>query len=789
MPSIVIIASTTPTSSSSSSTSSSMTTSTRPASASNLVTATGSPMQSQTAPTTTSSTTAQPTHIAAANAPLSKSQVAGIIVASVGGAAIFVGLIVLLACLRRKRNSRRDSDMLPFQLDPSTPQTYGGFRGPIEKGGKGRWNDTPTPPRVPPRLENSDPHMFSRRSVYPVDIGLAVSPQTPNPVVTRESRFSRLLPPKPTLRLVTPGMPQAPVELPGGPVQLKSVPVRAPVQIPPQDRQSVATQFEEDEWNSDEETPNSGIGNVQQTIAVFPTPPRNTNPAAKQSPHTFLFPNSEDGDSRPGTRDNGGTKQEPYLPIAAEFTVKPLNVNRKGPGSFSRPRPQVQIPSISQPGSLAIPNNLRPITASSSLYSQPSGSSLPPTVLLPQSNFPETRSQAYARKNASYKQTGPYDRASEGSLTSFDSVSSPDKDAYTPGGARKSMANDLSPVVESPASGKSPVSYPKIPPRGRLSAQTIKMVPPPPQPDFASVFSSRAAAAGANKPWRGPELEAQRQRRDDLRLSRATRPSPQVLRPPEMPKGTGDPSAYYRREVAPSLKTSGLATLPSQQQRAQPAPQFPYPTGPLQKPTQAQPVYPARTTSVSRPQQPNLGSPFQPAIQKPPPVQINNQNLRTIRRSPSQISQNSQASSNSSLLAKRLGKDKAAQLQLRTGPKSESKGNGWRVLGKDEKEAAKDPGWRPQLLQQVRTAAEREGLGNFGSGGAYVSPSRVGPGGGLTGGGAGPSDAGIGGLGSGKSVRFEVTPGAGGGEMPATPGWVPRLTPTRRGDELFLSVG
>ena len=25
-------------------------------------------------------------------------------------------------------------------------------------------------------------------------------------------------------------------------------------------------------------------------------------------------------------------------------------------------------------------------------------------------------------------------------------------------------------------------------------------------------------------------------------------------------------------------------------------------------------------------------------------------------------------------------------------------------------------------------------------------------------------------------------------ELPATPGWVPRLTPTRKGDELFLSV-
>jgi hypothetical protein len=57
------------------------------------------------------------------------------------------------------------------------------------------------------------------------------------------------------------------------------------------------------------------------------------------------------------------------------------------------------------------------------------------------------------------------------------------------------------------------------------------------------------------------------------------------------------------------------------------------------------------------------------------------------------------------------------------------------VLGKGDKERAMSPNWRPQL-----------------AGGGYA----------------------------GQVVERM--------ELPVTPGWVPKLTPTRKGDELFLSV-
>jgi hypothetical protein len=66
------------------------------------------------------------------------------------------------------------------------------------------------------------------------------------------------------------------------------------------------------------------------------------------------------------------------------------------------------------------------------------------------------------------------------------------------------------------------------------------------------------------------------------------------------------------------------------------------------------------------------------------------------------------------------------------------------VLGREEIEEAKKVGWRP-MLGSGRGEGKRE------------YEERTGQ-------------------------QFERT------ELPTTPGWVPKLTPTRRGDELFLSV-
>jgi hypothetical protein len=130
----------------------------------------------------------------------------------------------------------------------------------------------------------------------------------------------------------------------------------------------------------------------------------------------------------------------------------------------------------------------------------------------------------------------------------------------------------------------------------------------------------------------------------------------------------------------------------------------------------------------------------------------------TFTRSSSALSQYSQASKNStssSLLAKRLGEQKAASLALRGEEEKKGVNPKWRVLGKEEIEMAKQKGWKPILS-------------SAGGGGKKGSPRQ-----------RGPSSAGSGsGRGGGREQPLET---------PTTPGWV-GLTPTRRGDELFLSV-
>lgn len=157
-------------------------------------------------------------------------------------------------------------------------------------------------------------------------------------------------------------------------------------------------------------------------------------------------------------------------------------------------------------------------------------------------------------------------------------------------------------------------------------------------------------------------------------------------------------------------------------------------------PTQAQPrTYspPSQAQSKALSQQKAYIAPSAHFNNSPTPLHLQPQHARKNSNSGSIASQNS---TNSSLLAKRLGAERAAALQLHTPQERGGSGGNnktWRVLGLDEKERAKDAGWRPQLAN----GGGRELDGDQGTGG-----------------------------------------------LPRTPGWVPKLTPTRRGNELFLSV-
>jgi hypothetical protein len=647
---------------------------------------------------------------------LTKPQIVGITVASVGGGCVALGVLLIFICLRRRKQRRmRESDMLPFQLDPPAHlmdknKYKPSFKGPAHGMPGGTINGIAgrVAPPVPPRIDTSSPNMFSRRSIRPDTIGLAISPET-NPSVDKQRRSSKLLPDKPTLTLK---MPQSSFN--GG--LSFSQPSSAPL------RQSTATHFEEDEFDSADTAVNADEPWGRKSTEKILDNPTGTWPTLGLVNHQPT-----------GTVEFGGGRGDYHWrppqasnkpSVSPDYYIKPLNVSR-GVSSFSQPRRPDEYPKPPEQSlQLQIPDqSTRPITTSSSLYS--AHTSLPGS---------DNGRQSAPRIRKSYRLSGPYDpRQSGGSLTSFDSLDS----GFSPDGPElKASGLDLSPVMESPTSGGgiSPVTYPKIP--GRLSGTILRLVRPPPQPDFTKAIGAGAVGGGKGiQPWRQAELAAQREReRMDHQSQAQTRAAARELQIQvgmqrmHQPESSAESRNIYnfpapiRSQTAPVLRS-----------------QTHVPLGDTSREGLRQGLRINQLQVSAQPGQPDI----------------------TFTRSSSQMSQYSQASKNStssSLLAKRLGEQKAATLTLKS---EEEKSRKWRVLKKDEIEQAKQSGWRPIL-----------GSGGSGGGGSdrdqYGTSTTM----------VQKSNGGLGNVDK-KDEKLET---------PKTPGWIPRLTPTRRGDELFLSV-
>lgn len=802
--------------------------------------------------------------------------------------------------------------MLPFQLDPSNDLNYGhGYHTHVEANGKGPGGTpngvaTKLAPRIPIRIDTHSPNMFSRKSLKPDMIGVAISPEI------KQRRASRLLPEKPTLTLTVPygEKPRTGLSYAAGGFGASA-----------NSRQSTTTQFEEDFDSADTAVAADDSWGRGSNDLLYPPPPQKSSakiPEPMPSVPAFLTP---------GRVQTAQTATA--LPIASEFMVKPLNISRSGQvGSFSKPRKPDDYPSRAaqnqqtqaagkQPLQSIVPaqpqtqsSPPRPTTSSSSIYSSTSlaGSDAGVPPVLPRN----------ARR--SYKPTGPYDktgRQSNGSLTSFETVDSviipPTKPQVQPQvisqpssssvttittintssssgsegrkpvlapiitssspslNASKSVRRqtattlDLSPVVESPSSppsGKSPVSYPRIPARGRLPENTVRMVPPPPQPDFNSVFHSGRYAGpngygngkGLNydgvspevvsplvasptpienstaitpgteknmKPWRVAEINAQRERERKERMGEpmsAVEPMSAMeieigMLTPALPEYNVPSNGGNGGKLQPFLAGTGRiwpeqSSQGGYQQQQQRRPQqngngqerylapsahfnssIPQSQAQQQYSNQQQNQQNYHNQSYSQgqykgPLQQQLQSSYQaynPPSQQQYQQQVQNprantfprqtQNGRTLSPNPSAGNRNtngshtrssSVSSTASSLLAKRRGEQKEKALALNLSQNSKPSSNStragqekekWRVLNQNEKEVAKSGAWKPKI-----GSVEREK-----DGGVWL---------GMRG------EVGSGGLGS------EL----GSGGLPRTPGWVPKLTPTRRGDELFLSV-
>ncbi|RDL38992.1 uncharacterized protein BP5553_03332 [Venustampulla echinocandica] len=787
------------------------------------------------------STVAQPVQTNSPIPPptLTKPQIVGITVASIGGTALMLGVIALFACVRRKRlQKNRESDEFPFQLEPkvyakSTKSSRFSLRRPKNFGPGGTSNGiaAKVAPPVPPRLDTTSPNMFSRRSIHQNHtIGLAISPEG-NAQVRKQNRpSSRLLPPKPTLKLQ---MPQQAAEFsfaqtgpkpsafnrPSPTAQYEVDYDGAGYQVPPPvptligaglsypkpvlkqttvDRQSTATQFEEDDENVALKSyaPNTRGGSFIQPISKFSVlgrqitaaqfvedeEARNSNAAKRKTDLSrkstaTQFEEDEEISAISSAPRNVWTRRstveeldtaielwQKFSPIdpAAGPPAFVMNASNKNPsqqrqlhssnsrpaelegspvtpvslvrgiGSFSQPRRPNDYPRLKQPApelgafpkppqhppKLQIPaSTTRPITATSSVYSTRT-SSLPASPA--KSNPPNATVPAIPKI---CKQEGPYDAPETVNRKTSESKSP----GLSPNGPRTA---ELSPVLESPSSGRSPVSYPKIPKPGRLSAAEIRMVPPPPQPKFSMA---------AEKPWIQAEIAAQRERQSrqespQQQYSYQTFQSPRLNTSFQSDSQRSAVDKYYIPSPLSPASPRDLSSLPSQSQRtSQGSKQF--------------------QASLSLAQKPGLSSQVQsrpprtsPSLQQGPnrPQLTTNPSI-AFRRSSSGLSQISELSSESKpssissgqshLAQRRRGEQKAAALVLPS--QSEQKlqqKKKWMVLKEEDVDKAKSDKWRPMLAQQ------------------HVE---------------------------------QVEPF----ELPGTPGWVPRLTPTRRGEELFLSVG
>lgn len=280
---------------------------------------------------------------------------------------------------------------------------------------------------------------------------------------------------------------------------------------------------------------------------------------------------------------------------------------------------------------------------------------------------------------------------SRGSATTMDTSSSYGPyDEDSPVEPEVGRLSSLSPVMESPSptTGRSPVQYPKI--NGRLDGATIRLVPPPKRPNFT------ASPPGQPSPTLGAVLP--------VRGSPSAYPPPLNPRRPWQQSGKPGPS--------PLASTSGSGFSPKP--KPQPLPTFPVPPLNINRPLSI-PGGPRPDKTAQNPPRLDTRQPLRP------------QHISSFV-SPVSVAETT-SSTTSSLLAKRLGNEKAAALALDNHNKKH--GGPWRRHG----ESPNDPG----LLSPDMAA----------SAGSMSTPRT---------------------------------------RLPATPTWQPKLTPTRRGEDLFLNV-
>ncbi|KFA77052.1 hypothetical protein S40288_07478 [Stachybotrys chartarum IBT 40288] len=646
---------------------------------------------------------------------LGTGQIIGISI-GVSAATAFAVLAIFLARYYRKRRypglktgffPRRDtfgyySDKKP--TNDSNPWLAQQITAPLEP--------FPAPPS----------NAYNRSSWRPSAIGLAISPpqyreRAESPIPPR--RTSKLLPAKPTMALPTRTTPSptshaSPTQAPPAPAQPSVQPFASPgqpssqrparpkLQIPQEnpltkpppprlilnERESTLTEFEEDGARS--LTSPSGL--------VWKLP------SAGPLSASTIYVSDKAGNwilKDPKTYSVTEAKEPPLMSPTAAATSEMKPAAAQARSLFARAAAGLEaLPETatsrerSAQASLAPAAEITPtagLPRGSSVYSQ--SSSVPQPLF---SFQPNPTSSASAQRPGPTVLIARPRTESESSGATHITTSSEDCSSDPSPPAVEQQSN-LSPVAESPysGSGRSPVSYPKIPGRGRngVPRESVAARAGPP-PSSAFTYSP----PGQPSPTLGLGLQQQASaasaRLSVYNNSKGKSPmhNPGLVR-------NGSPTM---RIVRPSPEPDDRTQLPSSRPRP---------------PYQA---YPGYLPDEQPPPQQRQPQPQQQSQQKPLP-QVPHLETRNFPLPPLTVDYQSPASertvsNTSSLLAKRLGSDRAANMAIPTN--------------------TADPRWR------------RDGL---------LSPEAM----------ATPKHT---------------------GDLPATPTWMPRLTPTRRGDDLFLNV-
>ncbi|TPX13293.1 uncharacterized protein E0L32_006266 [Thyridium curvatum] len=606
---------------------------------------------------------------------LNTGQIIGI---SMGGAALalLIFTVFLLArCSRRKRLAANEEqgfskmrDSWPFGRNPDGSPQMPQISNPTYVEQK--------------EMDFTRPTRNNRSSVQPDSIGLAISPeQTLRLVPNQQSKDEDSTPssttasaPVPVVQktVASPVIPKPALTL-AIPNQQGLAPP-AP-RMPFSGRESVVTEFAED---GETDIVSAGVAQIWRPPATDPQSATTYYVADKWGNWRRASQMAElDGSSVPVAKTNASQ--------AVPLTLSDGPVVR-GPDS--------NVPSKPQPAQLGPPIQFRPepadLSRSSSIYSNyslpqivvPTGSNpMPPPLFMG-----ETRQQPMQqagpnktifnklpnRKSKGAERSDPR-QSTQSNATTIES-SAGDDDNYQNDLDRGS----LSPVQESPISaGVSPVSYPKIPRSQQNnglnifppSTRTNNLYSPPGQPSP----TLGAVAPVKNQqyiPYIPPRTNAQQQ------YGRTLTPNPNPNRNPAQIR-TGSPNAPQKEQGQANERPNWQSYTP----------QNPY------------------DDEQQRPASRNKAAPGSPS---------------------------SSRSAASSLLAKRLGADRAAAL----------------ALDKDGKRS-KGPKWKRH--KSVRGGADED-----------WTPS---------------TPRGTNSFGGDDDIP-----------LPATPGWLPKLTPTRHGDDLFLRV-